>query len=542
MRSIRFIGLFMYVFVFVNSGVSAQTSIQDFDVCKQNASLVNEGFNRSVRYVRAWMKYADPITGLIPRNLRESNDFWNAWDAAADNYPFMVLTSSILMPSFFQDTALAMLRTEERLTSRIGYLPDTYSFTKKGFKLDQIDSAAMLFGAAEYMKDGLIPLTEWLGESPWSKRMLNILNDLPKISRMAHDIRGDWFGNSATVEVNGDLLQVLSRMYWFTGKKEYLDWAVEIAEHYLKPGNLPTEALDHLRIRDHGCEIISGLCELYIASYYARPDLYAKWKPQIHNMLDRILEVGRNNDGLFYDEVDPRSGNVLISSLADNFGYTLNAYWYIAKIDKEPAYRNAVIKALNALNAHYRNFDWEKGSADGYADAIEGALNLYNRERIASTKEWLDSEIKVLWNFQKSDGMIEGWHGDGNFARTTIMYCLWKTQGITPSAWDEHLQLGAAEIEDGIRIFVQHPDGWNGKLRFDTERSKTKMHFPADYPRINQFQQWFCVDKNAMYKVYDWRRKSAKMVSGMELMNGLLLNVERNQELYLEITITQVHK
>ena len=53
----------------------------------KNGVLVNEGFNRSIRYVNAWTKYADPGTGLIPRNIKESKDYWNAWDAAADNYP-----------------------------------------------------------------------------------------------------------------------------------------------------------------------------------------------------------------------------------------------------------------------------------------------------------------------------------------------------------------------------------------------------------------------------------------------------------------------
>ena len=27
-----------------------------------------------------------------------------------------------------------------------------------------------------------------------------------------------------------------------------------------------------------------------------------------------------------------------------------------------------------------------------------------------------------MWTIQKPDGIIEGWHGDGNFARTAIMY------------------------------------------------------------------------------------------------------------------------
>lgn len=518
------------------TAIQSQTMDPDFRQAVENGKLVNQGFNRCIAYVNAWMKYADTTTGLIPRNITDSKDFWNAWDAAADNYPFMVLTSSILMPEFFKGKALDMLKTERRLTPRIGKLPDTYSFSKKGFKNSTIDTNQMIFGAAEYMKDGLIPLTEWLGKSPWSKRMLEILDDLPLLTRVAKNINGSWYGSSATVEVNGDLLQVLSRMYWFTGERKYLDWAVEIADNYLNEKQLPTRALDHLRIRDHGCEIISGLCEAYIAAYYAMPEKRNQWKPLVHEMLDRILEVGRNEDGLFYDEVNPQNGKILSARLADNFGYTLNAYWFIAKIDSTPAYRNAVIKALSSLNQKYRNHNWEGGSADGYADAIEGTLNLYNREPIASVREWLESEIKVMWAMQKPDGMIEGWHGDGNFARTSIMYCLWKTQGIVPLEWDSQLSIGAVQTSTGLKIAVSSPVGWKGKLKFDVPRHSTMMHYPADYPRINQYQEWFVVEDHQSYKCKSNQTGTLNKIKGKMLAKGLEVEVKAGETVFLEIS------
>ena len=516
--------------------IRSQTMDPDFRQAVENGKLVNQGFNRCIAYVNAWMKYADTTTGLIPRNINDSKDFWNAWDAAADNYPFMVLTSSILMPEFFKGKALDMLKTERRLTPRIGKLPDTYSFSKKGFRNPTIDTNQMIFGAAEYMKDGLIPLTEWLGKSPWSKRMLEILDDLPLLTRVAKNINGSWYGSSATVEVNGDLLQVLSRMYWFTGERKYLDWAVEIADHYLNEKQLPTRALDHLRIRDHGCEIISGLCEAYIAAYYAMPEKRNQWKPLVHEMMDRILEVGRNEDGLFYDEVNPQNGKILSARLADNFGYTLNAYWFIAKIDSTPTYRDAVIKALSSLNKKYRNHNWESGSADGYADAIEGTLNLYNREPIASVREWLDSEIKVMWAMQKPDGMIEGWHGDGNFARTSIMYCLWKTQGIVPLEWDSQLSIGAVQTSTGLKIAVSSPVGWKGKLKFDVPRHSTMMHYPADYPRINQYQEWFVVKDHLSYQCKNNHTGTLNKIKGKMLAKGLEVEVKAGETVFLEIS------
>jgi len=519
------------IFVFWVIDGKAQ-SIKDpaFSEAIKNGLLVNEGFNRSINYVNAWTQKADPSTGLIPRNLKDS--YWNAWDAAADNYPFMVLTASVLMPSYFNNTALEMLKTEQKITSRIGKLPDTYSFEKKGFLNQQPDSSQIVFGAAEYMKDGLIPLTEWLGKSPWSDRMLEILDDIPRITKMVKEVKDSKFGKNAVVEVNGDLLQVLTRMYWFTGKKEYLDWAIEIADYYLCTERLPTN-LDRLRIRDHGCEIISGLCETYLATYYAMPHKKKQWQPFIHQMLDRILEVGRNADGLFYDEINPVTGEILSKRIADNFGYTFNAYYFVNHIDSKPEYLQAVKKALNTLNQNYRNHDWE-GNADGYADAIEGTLNLYNREPIPSVKEWLDSEIKVLWGFQKSDGIIEGWHGDGNFARTTLMFCLWKTQGIVPVPWNDQLQIGAVNDKGKLKIAITCKTGWEGILRFDMPRFRDFMHFPVDYPRINQFQQWYTLDISKNYSVKIGNQTPMNR-EGKILASGLTVNVKPNETLYISI-------
>jgi len=510
-------------------------NITDFDQASENGKLVNEGLNRCISYVNAWINYADPVTGLIPRNINENRDYWNAWDAAADNYPFMVLTSSVAMPEFFKTRAADMLKTEEKITSRIGKLPDTYSFSKKGFRNDIIDTSQIIFGSAEYMKDGLIPLTEWLGESRWSDRMLGILDDLSGLTRVVKTLSGSFYGGSAVVEVNGDLLQVLSRMYWFTGNREYLEWAAEIADHYLNDKYLPTSVSGKLRIRDHGCEIISGLCEAYLAASYSWPEKREVWRPYIHKMLDRILETGRNKDGLFYNEVNPVTGEILSDGVADTFGYTLNAYYFIYMLDSVPAYRDAVIKAFESLNKHYVNYDWERGSADGYADAIEGALNLYNREQLPSVREWIDSQTRVMWNLQKPDGIIEGWHGDGNFARTTIMYCLWKSQGLTADPWHEKLNVGASFTGGILNAAISCEKSWSGRIKFDTPRWRDKMHMPVDYPRINQFQQWFTVEAGNKYEVTFFPSGKKRHFTGQDLINGLPVSIKPQEEVFITV-------
>jgi hypothetical protein len=515
-------------------GSSSFEKSPDFVEALANGKLANEGYNRCMNYLNAWLSHADKSTGLIPRNLKESVDYWNAWDAAADNYPFMVLTASILSPELFKGKMIDMLNTERKLTSRLGALPDTYSFSKKGFKNAVIDTSEIIFGTAEYMKDGLIPLTEWLGKSPWSDRMLEMLDDLGKQVRIVKHMKQDVFGISSVVEVNGDLLQTLSRMYWFTGEKKYLLWAADIADYYLTDEHLPTKALEVLKIRDHGCEIISGLCEIYLAAYYSWPEKRNQWRKPIHEMLDRILEVGRNEDGLFYDAVNPITGKIVTARLADNFGYTFNAYYYMSVLDSTPKYKDAVIKGLSSLNSKYRNHDWESGSCDGYADAIEGGLNLYNREAIPSLKEWLDSEIRVMWNFQKPDGIIEGWHGDGNFARTAIMYCMWKAQGISAVPWKSDLILGAVKSTNGLKIAISSPSDWSGKLKFDVPKYSVNMHYPIDYPRINQFQNWFSVKDTQKYQVEQSGTKM-KTFTGKQLSDGIQIGVKKGEPVYINV-------
>ncbi|WP_198440172.1 hypothetical protein [Pareuzebyella sediminis] len=506
-----------------------------FKRARANGILVNEGLERCRRFVKDWLAFADSTTGLIPRNLYEDPDIWNAKDAAADNYPFMVLTAAITDQALFEGRMLEMLKNEIRLTSRIDKMPDTYSFSKKGFYTAEADLNSILFGSSEYIKDGLLPLTEWLGKSPWSERMIGILDDMWKHAPVDTD-----FGRivSTNVELNGEMLQVLSRVYWMTGEQKYLDWAIRLGDYYLLGNQHPTRDFSELRLRDHGCEIVSGLCELYVTTHFAARKKKEEYRHHIHEMLDRTLEVGRNKDGLFYDVVNPQTGDILKKGIADNFGYTLNAFYSVYQVDSVEAYRAATLQGLSGLNDSYRNYNWENGSSDGYADAIEGALNLYAREPITATATWINSETQVMWSLQdsslrantsqwRSSGIIEGWHGDGNFARTTIMYCLWKTQGITAYPWRSDLQIGAVMQKDDLLFSITLDQDWTGILKFDTPRHQTVMHMPLDWPRINQFPEWYTVEKDHRYQLINTSEKNHQSFSDKKLAHGIPISLKK---------------
>ena len=509
----------------------------------ENGYLAHEGYRRSIYFVQAWLEYADKKSGLIPRNLRESIDIWNARDAAADNYPFMVLTSAILDKELYEGKMSEILQTEIKLTSRLDRLPDTYSFSKEGFENKEIDKKEIIFGSSEYIKDGLLPLTEYIGHTAWSERMIDLIDDIWKNASYETP-----YGliPSLNVEVNGELLQALSRVYWMTGDEKYLDWAKRLGDYYLLGGHHPTDDVEILRLRDHGCEIVSGLCELYVAVANSDQEKSVAYKAPIYRMLDRILEVGTNEDGLFYNQINPQTGEILDEEIADTYGYSYNAYYSVFLQDNYQPYQKAVLKAMGNLHK-YTNFDWEEGSADGYADAIESALNLYNRESLAGTKEWIDSEIQQMWSLQDSShrrntekfrntGVIEGWHGDGNFARTSIMYSLWKSQGVTASPWKEDFYLGAIPMEDGILISMVSDKDWDGKIKLDHKRHQSIFKLPMDYPRINQLPEWFTVDKGKKYRVTFSKGQTANTYSGEELMEGIKISLEKGHQVSIIVS------
>lgn len=517
-----------------------------FAMAVENARLANEAFVRSDRLMMDWLTLADPRTGLLPRMASgKDRDIWNAKDCAADLYPFLVLTAWFTRPELYAGRMHEILRTETSLTARIGRLPDTYSFSKQGFAEGKVDTAAIMFGGSEYVKDGLMPITELLGATPWRTRMLGIVDDLWRFAPVQTP-----FGRIVSVdpEVNGDMLLVLSRLYWMTRDARYLEYAMRLGDYYLLDAHHPTRDFATLRLRDHGNEVVSGLTELYATVLKVQPAKGAAYRAPLHEMLDRILEVGRNEDGLFYNVIDPRAGKPVDARIADNFGYVLHGYYTVYQLDGTSAYRDAVRKALGALDGKYRGFDWEDLGADGDADAIEGALYLYNREPVPSAAAWMDYQIKWMWSKQDSAhrprleqfrgrGIVEGWYGDGNFNRTSLMYALWKTQGTSVRPWRADLRYGAVRQGDGVALAIDSDSAWAGVIRFDVPRHRDILHLPADWPRINSYPEWYTVDARARYRVLDAKTGRSRDVSGSELVRGIPLELGSGRQARLVVSM-----
>jgi hypothetical protein len=247
-------------------------------------------------------------------------------------------------------------------------------------------------------------------------------------------------------------------------------------------------------------------------------------------MYDRILELGRNEHGMIYNSIDPGTGQH--GKICDTWGYTYNGLYSVYLVDGTPAYREAVRKALGSLQPHYGDYQW--GTADEYADSVESALYHLNREPTASVETWLDVTIRRMWSRQQPDGVIEGWHGDGNNARTSLMYALWKTRGLTVEPWRSDVRFGAAIDDDALCVSLLADEPWSGRLRFDVARHRVHLHLPIDYPRLNQFPEWFTVDSARQYTV-EGLPGDTKQVTGKQLHDGLPITLDAGREVRLNV-------
>jgi hypothetical protein len=504
-----------------------------FGQAAHNGVQVEEVFRRTRRMVQAWLGHADRRTLLLPDTLpgaRRGNrtlDLYTPHNSGADNYPYLVATAFFTDHELYEGRMREMLRNEIRYTNVQDGIPGNLDL-KTGTL-----GPPSLFGAAEYAKDGLLAITELLGRTPWFYRMADMTAAVMERAPVKSD-----FGPlpDAGAELNGDMLQTLVRLATMTGDRRFLEWAERIGDAYVQevlPRNhgLPGytwdfethQGPDRMRLRDHGNETVVGLALLHALEEYRHGTRGPSYRAAVGHMLDRIL-ASANPDGLLYDEVRASDLHPLETRLSDNWGYVYGAVYTYSMVTGEARYRDAVRKVLRNLG-RYRNHDWENGSQDGYADSIESALYLTNREPVPEAVEWIESEVRTLIAFQQPDGTVEGWHGDGNWARTLLLYALWKTQGCFLDGWREGVGLGAVRDEERLLVSLEAPPGWKGKLRFDYQRHRRLLNFDRNYVRLNEWPEWYTVDENALYRLTDASggetvRQGSELKQGIEVGSG----------------------
>ncbi len=468
----------------------------------------------------------DARSGLF----RPTGAEWNYRDTAADCYPFYVWAAFFTDLQVLDTVMVDALQAEQRLCNHLDRIPVSYNMDT-GSKVE-MDFDAMVFGASEYAKDGLVPIVEITGrDRPWFQRMREIVDDVFQHARYETP-----YGKipSTNVEVNGDLLQILPRLYAMTGEKKYLDWAHRLADYHLLPGKfVPT------RLSDHGCEIIGGLGLLFAVDVQACPDKAKQYQPHLEYLFDEILQRGTNSDGVIVGELQATPG--LHDSVVTRDGW---GYDFVGFLDYDLAlgtdrYGQAIRRPLtNLLKPRYLRFNWDHGSRDNVADSVEGGLYLLRRFPVPEAFVWADREIATLLVDHADPNRLWGVHKlEANTVRTVLIHTMLHTRNTLVRPWQQGLQVGAAPCGDGICVFLKCDAAYEGRLQFDVPRHRLTFGFQQDWPRMNAVPEWFTVepDESHRYEVRDVDAAPAQVVSGKSLRDGWPVRLEAGQPLRLVV-------
>jgi dienelactone hydrolase len=505
----------------------------------RRGEIARRCFSRALGVLDGWWATRDRATGLYPRRLDQP--VWAPADNAADMFPFLAITAHYLAPERLPEI-LQTIPRERALTTRHAGLPDWFSITNRAFTYRDTNLTRLIFGAAEYCKDGLIPMTEVMGRGSWTERMVELMDAVFAAAPVKSD---HGLLPADDTEVNGDLLQALARLHAMTRDAKYLQWAERIGDAYCLEvlpanGGLPPHRWDFtnhalvrdvLNLNDHGNELIGGLAELFVATKHSHPEKAAKYEKPLREMFHRLLDRARNTDGLWFNLVKASTGEVLNKETPDTWGYALAAAHTFGTATGDPTLLAAVRRALQHIDQP-RYLEWN--DADAYADAIEGSLLLLNRVPEREGFAWLDKMLPLFLGKQRDDGIVEGWYGDGNYARTALMTAFYFTQGATCQPWRADLRLGAVREGDTLHLALSAEKDWEGTLRFDTPRHREHLRLPVNYARLNEFPQWSTVEASETYHLR-LASEDARHVTGAELGRGIPMKLKAGGDVVLTL-------
>ncbi|HSB12818.1 MAG TPA: hypothetical protein VLE22_00075 [Bryobacteraceae bacterium] len=504
---------------------------------RANGAIMDDIFRRTRKMMHGWLAHADSQTLLLPDGLPglirgKPNDrsVYTPHNSGADNYPFLITTAFFTEPALYRGRMMEMLRNEVRFTNvGGGAIPGNLDFKTREL------GPPSFFGAGEYCKDGMVPVTELLGRTPWFYRMVDMMEDF-----MARAPVKTRFGNlpDTGAELNGDVLQALARLIPMTGDPRFLKWAEQIGDAYIEeilPGSnyLPAygwdfdkkTATETVGLGDHGNEAIVGLVLLQALETELGGSRAKSYRPVLRKTFDRVLESA-NPDGFIYRQIRTADLQPVDAALTDCWGYVYASMYAYYQTTGEQKYREAVLRVLKNL-AKYRDYDWTKrvNTVDDLADSIEGAIYLVAHEPVPEALAWIDHSIPKMYPYQQPDGVIERWYGDGNWNRTLLLYAMMKTQGARLKDWAPGVELGAVRSGEDLYISVHSAGTWSGSVCLDYARYRRVLNLKKDYARLNQWPEWYTVDENTLYRVLDPDTGNEEIRLGSELKDGFDLRV-----------------
>jgi hypothetical protein len=507
-----------------------------FAECSRNARQILHG----------WIEHRrDPETHLYSRD-----GTWDWHNEAADHYSSLVLMAHIVDPQLIdrEGTLHQTLLNATRLCETPSGIPATYN-------LATCEQGPATVGQhSEWLRDGLVRIVEVLGtDNDWYREMVRLVDAILA--------QADRAGGLPTIardaESRGNLLQTLARLYVCSGDERYLRAAEQLADEYLTGD--PIDTVGDVDFADHGCELVPGLAELFVAEskrQHRKERLTVgqsqnvtptqRYRRSLQQLLDRILHAGRHpQTGLWYRSVDLRTGRGSGSPPPDTWGYVLFAFENYDRATGENRYRDAIRKPVKWLVDHraehacHRDHLWPAcSSLDDWSDSYESMIVLWNRDRqLRGVFDWLDwATHQGGHRRHRPDapyGPGNGGHFDGSTGRTLCLHMLLCSRGVRAVPCPNGLRLGGTQRDDRLYLSVSSEGNYCGRLVFDRPRNEHPTA-TIDWARINDMPAWFVVRPEREYSVrFDGGEPT--MIAGKKLINGIEISISGGQALRIEV-------
>ena len=520
-------------------GVQQENDTADVWVrAQEHAVLSAAGADFCRGLLAGWDERGEAATGLLPES--PTSPVWTPENSAADLYAWLVLAADWAGDEADRARMRRLLAVETAYSSRLGGLPDAVHLADLGFYHDELRPERLLVGASEYAKDGLLPLLEALGPSPWSDRLVQIAGGLAAWP----GFDGEGRLPSGSAEVNGELLQVFARVWHFTGEERFAAPIQSIARAYRvdvagATGALPCHRfdfergvpiVDELYLHDHGNEILGGLVEAALVLRTTNMPACRKLQRYLDEVFARLAERAVLADGSLAARVSAATGEVVDASVTDTSAYVLLSFLAWSEVGEGDDYRPLVARALEALAS-----DRYKGlGGDSLADTLESTVLLMNRIPSPAAEESVRRRLRVLLGMQRPNGLVQGAYGDGNAARSVRLAARWLQGGTRLEPPAPAVALGAVIDGDALHVSLQASGPYRGRFCFDHARHVAWLRLPWNIPRLNEDPVWFPVEGDAWYSVAI-EGKRTRLVLGSELREGLPLDLRAGEDLRVRV-------
>ncbi|MFB3825788.1 MAG: hypothetical protein ACE15B_03430 [Bryobacteraceae bacterium] len=503
-----------------------------WDLARARGRIYEESGTGALRLLKGWYEFKrDPGTGLYSRGR-----VWEYANEAADHYGSMVpIAYFVDTPAIAKGGTLhRTLATSIALCSTASGIPAPYDLRKK-VKLDPGpgQEGKLAFGASEWCKDGLMRIVESIGiENDWYRELARLTTALMvwmERGGLEHGV-----SQRDITEIHGNMLQTLGRLYAMSGDEKYLRWAEGIADQYLLAD--PIQKIRKVGLTDHGNEAVVGLGEIFALECQLKRPRARQYQPALRNLLDRILEAGRDPaNGFWYFAVDLATGEKEIHptlKMPHAWGYIYFACENYDRGTGEDRYRAAIEKPVFWF---LRNRPiWQHW--DNWSDSYESMIILWKRypewPRVFSWLQFMTERHRSCW--MEEYGPYSGDHDDGSTGRRLVLHMNLASRGVRTIPYIEKLRLGAFEKNGELYLHAEADVPWSGRLCFDWPRSEHKAA-KIDWARINETQEWYTVRPQLRYKV-TVDGAAPVTVSGRELISGFPLALKPGQGRRIQVS------